>query len=62
MDRMVAMGLIPPRPILLYGGSYRKLLEAFGSLLEIGPNELRYLKVVSDLEELVEELERRLLR
>lgn len=54
---LVVIRALPPRPILLYGEPYRQLLEALGNLMEIGPEQLRYLKVTAELEEILHALE-----
>lgn len=53
---LLFMKCIPPRPVLLLGENYPRMLQCFQELAEIGPEHLQYLTPVSTIEETLERL------
>jgi uncharacterized protein (TIGR00730 family) len=55
---LLAIECIPPKPVLMYGNDYDRLLEDLQRTAEIGPKQMRFIKVVTSEEEILAELEK----
>ena len=55
---LLAMRVLPERPVLLLGDRYPDLLKAFSRDTEIGPEHLRFLKMTTTIEDVLAELAR----
>lgn len=53
---LLAIDCIPPKPVLMYGEDYRALLDDLQRNAEIGPKQMRFIKLVNSEEEILAEL------